>query len=119
MSTGGLRRGAAPAERLRWTADVVLAEVLAWRMDGPRWAGVADLVAAVDHAVTADDLGALATATAALEAATPVRAQRISGPPEHRVGIADELRERINRVHHELRSATGEGDADVPDPGDG
>ncbi|RLK59612.1 CATRA system-associated protein [Actinokineospora cianjurensis] len=118
MPTDDALRDGALVEKVRAAALQVLGNVLRWRVAARRWPRLADLVAAVEHAVAAGDTAALDIAAANLEAATPFRNQQINQPPEARVGAPDELRERINRLQHDLGRHTDEEDADAGSRGD-
>jgi hypothetical protein len=102
FDTGGVR-----AEAL----DVV-SDALQWRLADARWIGIERVLAAMDTAIAANDVAALATATADLELAGPVRIIRIGtvpvGPPP------SAIRDRLNRLVHSLGGISV---ADRPEPG--
>ena len=64
---------------VRTEALDVLSDALSWRLAGPRWAAIEQVLAAMDAALAAGDVAALATATADLELAGPCGSPR-SGP---------------------------------------
>ena len=57
----------------------VLSDVLSWRLAAPRWQEIEKMLVAMDTALQANDLAALAEATIRLELAGPLRATRIGG----------------------------------------
>lgn len=97
-------QGGVDSEQVHEATRIVLADVLGWRTSPKRWQHIAGLVAAVERAAADGDLVAVDTATDILERAVPVRGNRIERGPDDRVGIDDELRERVNRLQHSLGS---------------
>jgi predicted negative regulator of RcsB-dependent stress response len=57
----------------------VLSYVLSWKLAAPRWQEIEKMLVAMDTALQANDLEALAEATIRLELAGPLRATRIGG----------------------------------------
>lgn len=97
---------------VRTEALDVLSDALSWRLAGPRWATIEQVLAAMDAALAAGDVAALATATAGLELAGPVRVTKIGADPV--VPPPPAIRDRLNRLVHSLGGVQA---ADQPDPG--
>src|SRR5689334_11872934 len=90
----------------------VISDVLSWRLAGTRWVAIEQVLAAMDAALAAGDVTALATATTDLELAGPVRITRIGADPV--VPPPPAIRDRLNQLVHSLGGVPA---ADQPDPG--
>jgi phage tail protein X len=90
----------------------VISDALSWRLAGTRWAAIEQVLAAMDAALAAGDVTALATATTDLELAGPVRITRIGADPV--VPPPPAIRDRLNQLVHSLGGVPA---ADQPDPG--
>ena len=97
---------------VRTEALDVLSDALSWQLAGRRWAAIEQVLAAMDAALAAGDVTALATATTDLELAGPVRVTRIGADPV--VPPPPATRDRLNRLVHSLGGVPA---ADQPDPG--
>ena len=90
----------------------VISDARSWRLAGTRWAAIEQVLAAMDAALAAGDVTALATATTDLELAGPVRITRIGADPV--VPPPPAIRDRLNELVHSLGGVPA---ADQPDPG--
>jgi hypothetical protein len=98
----------------------VVSDALLWRMTEARWQAIEQVLVAMDAALTAGDLDALALATADLELAGPLRITRIGATPV--VPPAPPVRDRLNRLVHSLGGTramrrNGTEDAETDDDG--
>jgi len=82
----------------------VLSDALQWRLAEARWQAIEQVLITMDAALEADDLDALAAATADLELAGPLRITRIGATPV--VPPAPPVRDRLNRLVHSLGEVT-------------
>lgn len=78
----------------------VVSDALQWRLADARWQAIEPVLAAMDAALAAGDLDALAAATADLELAGPLRITRIGATPI--VPPAPPIRDRLNQLVHSL-----------------
>jgi hypothetical protein len=85
---------------VRAEAVVVISDALQWRLTAARWQAIEELLAAMDAALAADDLEALAAAITDLELAGPVRITRIGAAPA--VPAPPQVRDRLNRLVNSL-----------------
>jgi hypothetical protein len=69
------------AKSVRSDALGVLSDVLMWQLAASRWQAIEEVLVAMDAALQANDLEALADATIQLELAGPLRVTRIGGTP--------------------------------------
>jgi CATRA-associated small protein len=90
----------------------VISDALSWRLAGTRWAAIEQVLVAMDAALAAGDVTALATATTDLELAGPVRITRIGADPV--VPPPPAIRDRLNQLVHSLGGVPAAGQ---PDPG--
>ena len=77
----------------------VLVDACQWRLTEKHWQSIDQTLTAMDAALKARDAAALATATADLEIAGPVRITKIGDPP---VEPPAPVRDRMNRLVHSL-----------------
>lgn len=96
---------------VRTEALDVLSDALSWRLAGPRWAAIEQVLAAMDAALAAGDVATLAAATTDLELAGPVRIIRIGADPA--VPPPTTVRDRLNQLVHSLGGVPA---ADQPEP---
>lgn len=92
------------AAGLRAEALDAISDALQWRLASSRWAAIEGVLAAMDEALQARDLEALASALSDLELAGPVRITRIGATPI--VPASPPVRERLNRLVHVLGGTT-------------
>jgi hypothetical protein len=78
----------------------IISDVLQWRLADGRWRAIQQVLAAMDDALAAGDVDALAAATADLELAGPLRITRIGAPPI--VPPTPPVRDLLNRLVHSL-----------------
>jgi hypothetical protein len=78
----------------------VVAGARRWQTTEARWQAIAQLLAAIEAAVTAGDADALAAATADLELAGPLRIRKIGTIPV--VPAPEPVIYRLNRLVHAL-----------------
>ncbi|HUY46730.1 MAG TPA: CATRA system-associated protein [Streptosporangiaceae bacterium] len=78
----------------------VVSDALQWRLAEARWQAIEQVLSAMDAALEADNLDALAAATADLELAGPLRITRIGATPV--VPPAPPVRDRLNQLVHSL-----------------
>ena len=78
----------------------VASDALLWRMTDTRWHVIEHVLVAMDAALEAVDLDALAAATTDLELAGPLRITRIGGAPV--VPPPPPIHYRLNRLVHSL-----------------
>jgi hypothetical protein len=102
----------AAAGGVRADALDVLSDALSWRLADARWAAIDQVIAAMSAALEADDVAALAAATADLELAGPVRITRIGAVPV--VPPPPAVRDRLNQLVHSLGGVPA---ADQSEPG--
>lgn len=85
----------------------ILDEVSEWQATVDDWVYVAGLVEAVDSAMGNGDWIRLRDLLDELERASPLRATRLGDKPDEPVGPPPEqVRERTNRLVHDLRDRT-------------
>lgn len=90
----------------------ILGSVLTWHMLRQRWTHAGQAVDALAVAVAADDLPAIVRAIADLELLGPVRLIRIGESDEDKPQTPPEpVRDRVNRLIHELRQVSQQGSA--------
>ena len=78
----------------------VLSAVLTWRLADARWQAIEEVLVAMDVALQANDLEALAEATIHLELAGPLRVTRIGGIPAS--AAPDAVRDRVVQLTRSL-----------------
>jgi hypothetical protein len=78
----------------------VVSDALQWRLADARWQAIEQVLVAMDAALEADDLEALAAAAADLELAGPLRITRIGATPV--VPPAPAVRALLNRLVYSL-----------------
>ena len=78
----------------------VVSDALQWRLVDARWQAIEQLLIAMDAAVQAGNLEALAAASADLELAGPLRITRIGATPV--VPPAPPVRDQLNRLARSL-----------------
>ncbi len=98
---------------LRAEALDVISDVLQWRLAYASWEAIEQVLAALDAALAAGDLDALAAAIADLELAGPLRITRIGATPA--VPAPPPVRDVLNRL---VFSLGGGSPASQQDPGD-
>lgn len=95
---------------LRAYALAILTEVPGWRATADEWEYLAGLVDAVGTALAGRDWTALGDAVDELERSSPLRAKRLGAQPEKPVEPPPRpIRERTNRLVHELRDGQSPG----------
>jgi hypothetical protein len=94
--------GTNPSEDFDARAEAldVVSEVLEWRLAEARWQAIQQVLIAMEAALAAGDLDALAAATADLELAGPLRITRIGTTPV--VAAAPPVRDLLNRLVYSL-----------------
>ena len=94
----------------------VVSDALKWQLAQTRWQAIEQVLIAMDAALTAGDIDALASATAELELAGPLRIIRISATP---IVVADpRVRDQLNKLVFTL-GGTSAGPAKPEDKGGG
>lgn len=89
-------------DEIREDAREVALDILDWHATEAEWVDIAEVVeAAVEAAATGDDV-ALRAATVALELASPLRITLVGEEREERNPPPEQVRERVNRLVHEL-----------------
>jgi hypothetical protein len=83
----------------------VVSDALQWRLAEARWQAIEQVLIAMDAALAAGNVDALAAATADLELAGPLRITRIGATPV--VPPAPAVRARLNRLVHSLGGTSG------------
>jgi hypothetical protein len=102
---------------VRAEARDVVGDALLWRMNDARWEAIAQVLAAMDEALAAGDLDALAAATADLELVGPLRITRIGATPV--VPPPPPILYRLNRLMHVLGDTVAAQRNDGEDGGTG
>lgn len=78
----------------------VISDALEWRLAEARWQAIEQVLSAMEAALEADNMDALAAATADLELAGPLRITRIGATPV--VPPTTPVRDRLNQLVHSL-----------------
>jgi len=93
-------RDSGDAFELRAEALDVASDALLWRMTDARWQAIEQVLLAMNAALEASDLDALAAATTKLELAGPLRITRIGGTPV--VPPPPPIHYHLNQLVHSL-----------------